>query len=84
MENHAEDEYGVLGVLEAASQAFIDALKHPDGPRTIAVEVEASCASGIVEISVHDYSGRNGNTVELQRPLTAPLPRVAAAHRTQP
>jgi hypothetical protein len=75
------DEYDVLGVLGAASQAFIDALKYPEGPRTIAVVVEASCPSGIVEISVHDYSGQNGNTVELQRPLTPPLPKVAAAQR---
>jgi hypothetical protein len=81
MDKQALDENDVLDVLAAATQAFTDALRRPGGPRTIAVEVEASCAAGIVEIRFHDYSGGNGNTVELQRPLT-PVRREAVAALT--
>ena len=82
MEHHAGDEHNILDILGAATQAFADSLDRRDGPRTIAVEVEASCVFGVVHISVHDYAGHRGNTVELQRPLTPPLPKVVAAGLT--
>jgi hypothetical protein len=46
----------------------------------IVVEVEASYADGVVEICLHDYAGRNGNTVEPKRPLK-PVRQDAAAVR---
>jgi len=79
MANRDADETDVLDILAAATQAFTDALRRPGQPRTIAVEVEASYTADIVEISLHDYAGRNGNTVELQRPLKPARHKAIAA-----
>ncbi len=79
MENPTTDASDVLEVLAAATRAFLDALRHPDWPRTIAVEVEGSYAAGVVKVSLHDYGGRNGNTVELQRPLKPARRKAVAA-----
>ncbi len=80
MQNHDGDEDDVLEILAAATQTFMNALGHQGWPRTIAVEVEASYTDSDVELRVHDYSGNNGNTVELQRPLRPARWEVVAAH----
>jgi glycine cleavage system regulatory protein len=79
MANQDADENDVLALLAAATQAFTEALGHSGQPRTIAVEVEASYTADIVEISLHDYAGQNGNTVELQRQLRPARHEVIAA-----
>ena len=78
MGRHDGDENDILEILAAATRAFIDALRHQGRPRTIAVEVEASYTDSDVELRVHDYAGRNGNTVELQRPLRPARSEVVA------
>jgi Histidine kinase-like ATPase domain len=77
--NQPADENAVVEILAAATEAFLDALTHPNSPRSIAVEVEASYADGGVDICVRDYAGRNGNTVELWRPMKPSRQDVVAA-----
>src|SRR5437763_592801 len=49
----AEDE--VLDVLLAVSEAFTNAVMHAGRPCSIAVQVDASCSQGLVNIVVRDY-----------------------------
>ncbi len=71
------DERDVFDILASATRAFLLALWRPGPVRTMTVEVEATCANGVVELALHDHAGPDGNTVRLHH-LLAPGPRLSA------
>src|SRR5213082_467280 len=67
MLNRAGDEVDVTEILAAATRAFLLALGRVDAPRTLAVEVEASYAAGVVDLTVRDHAGATPNVVHVKR-----------------
>jgi hypothetical protein len=69
--NDVGDETDVFEILASATRAFLLALWRPGPLRTMTLEIAAHYDGGVVELSVHDHAGREGNTVRFGR-LLAP------------
>lgn len=78
-ENRADEE-DVVDILASASQAFSQAIAC-DRPSTIALEVEASCIGGNVQLVLHDFAGLHGHTTCLESTLRPVRRKSAAAAR---
>jgi anti-sigma regulatory factor (Ser/Thr protein kinase) len=52
----SEDE--VFEIVLAADKAFVNTIEHPCEPRSITIDVKATCEDGVVEVVVHDYGVR--------------------------
>jgi hypothetical protein len=72
----------VADVLDSATRGFTRAIER-GRLCTIGVEVEARSTGSAVEVVLHDYAGKDGNTVCLRRTLR-PGRRGGAAVRATP